>query len=119
MTVYSSISEAGRSIGVTATGIKNAFRRQKEQDASPILIKKRYQITKLVKRLERIHAIRSHRVSVLDSLTNETSVYPSIREAAKGIGVSKSSISQAFIRLFEGDSVRVKKKRYQITKLQD
>ena len=71
------------------------------------------------KRLERIHAIRSHRVSVLDSQTNETSVYPSIREAAKGIGVSKSSISQAFIRLSEGDSVRIKKKRYQITKLQD
>jgi NUMOD1 domain-containing protein len=41
---------------------------------------------------------------VLDSLTNETSVYPSIREAAKGIGVSKSSIGQAFKRLPEGES---------------
>ncbi len=56
------------------------------------------------KRLERIHSIRSHQVSVLDSLTNETSVYPSIREAAKVIGVGKSSINQAFKRLLEGES---------------
>lgn len=47
-TVYSSMSEAGRSIGVTATAIRNAFKRKKEQDALVILIKnKRYRITKL------------------------------------------------------------------------
>jgi hypothetical protein len=35
-TVYISMSEAGRSIGVTATAIRNAFKRQKEQDALTI-----------------------------------------------------------------------------------
>jgi hypothetical protein len=56
------------------------------------------------KRLERIRSIRAHQVSVLDTLTNETSVYPSLREAAKAIKVGKSSINQAFTRLPEGES---------------
>lgn len=48
ITVYKSISEAGRSIGVTETAIRNAFKRQEEKGASTILIKKkRYQLTKL------------------------------------------------------------------------
>lgn len=72
------------------------------------------------KRLERIRAVRAHQVSVLDTLTNETSFYTSLREAAKAIELSKNSINQAFSRLPEGESsVFVKSKRYQITKLQD
>lgn len=39
-TVYSSMSEAGRSIEVTATALRDAFKRQKEEDAFTILIKK-------------------------------------------------------------------------------
>lgn len=65
------------------------------------------------KRLERIRSIRAHQVSVLDTVTNETSVYPSLREAAKAIKVGKSSINQAFTRLPEGEStVLIQKKRY-------
>lgn len=72
------------------------------------------------KRLERIRSTRGQQISVLDTLTNETSVYPSLREAAKAIKVGKSGISQAFSRLPEGGStVLINKKRYQITKLQD
>jgi group I intron endonuclease len=71
------------------------------------------------KRLERIRSIRAHQISVLDTVTNEISVYPSLREAAKAIGIGKSSISQAFTRLPQGEStVWIKKKRYQITKIQ-
>jgi fatty acid-binding protein DegV len=61
-------------------------------------------IPKLAKRIERIHAVRSHGVSVLDSLTNETSVYLSIREAARARGGGNSSINTAFKRLTEGES---------------
>ena len=35
------------------------------------------------KRLERIRSVRAHQISVLDTLTNETSVYPSIRVKKK------------------------------------
>jgi hypothetical protein len=37
-------------------------------------------------------------VEVLDTLNNETKVYPSIAEAARAIGVTKASISMAFKR---------------------
>ena len=67
--------------------------------------------------LNRLHSIQSHQVSVLDTLTNETIVYSSISEAARGIGVAPQSISGAF-KLKPGEStVLIKKKRYQITKL--
>jgi group I intron endonuclease len=41
-------------------------------------------------------------IKVLDTLTNQTTVYPSISEAAGAIGVTHSSISNAFKR--KGDS---------------
>lgn len=52
-----------------------------------------------VKRLEQLkkaNVIPSHRVSVLDSLNNQTTVYPSIGKAALAIGMGQSSISEAF-----------------------
>jgi len=60
--------------------------------------------------------MQSHQVSVLDTLTNETIVYSSINEAARGIGVAHQSISGAFKRK-PGESTVLLKKRYQITKL--
>jgi group I intron endonuclease len=66
--------------------------------------------------LSHLHSIQSHQVSVFDSKNNETSVYPSIREAAKGIGVAHQSISKAFKRI-GGSTIFMKDKRYQITKL--
>lgn len=70
------------------------------------------------KRLKGINSILSHQVSVLDTHTNQTTVYLSIREAAKAIGMAKSSINQAFKRLPEGEStILINKKRHQITKL--
>ena len=50
------------------------------------------------KRLERINEVQAHQVSVLDSQTDETNVYPSIRDAAKAIEVSAQAISQGFKR---------------------
>lgn len=51
------------------------------------------------KRLERLKIYTStisHGVSVLDSQTNETNYYSSMYEAAIAIGVSKSTIGNAF-----------------------
>jgi len=52
--------------------------------------------------LKRLNSIQSDQVSVLDSQNNETTIYPSISEAARAIGVNQSSISNAFKR--RGDS---------------
>lgn len=55
---------------------------------------------------------------MFDTLTNKTSVYSSIREAAKAIGVNPSSIVMAFKRKGEGTTgISIKNKRYGITKL--
>ncbi len=68
--------------------------------------------------LKRIWSLISHQVEVLDTLTNETTVYTSISEAARAIGVSHASISAAFKRQKEkGVSTILIKKRYKITKL--
>jgi hypothetical protein len=48
--------------------------------------------------LKRLNLNKSHRVSVLDSQTNETKIYPSIREAARAIDVDESNIRSAFKR---------------------
>jgi hypothetical protein len=53
---------------------------------------------------------------VLDTETNETTVYPSLSEAALAIGVSSSAINQAFKRKPGESSVFVQRKRYQVTK---
>jgi len=66
--------------------------------------------------LKRIQLQRSTSVVVLDMLNNEKTVYTSIREAARAIGVTHNSIYQAFKSKPGESSVFVKKKRYQVTK---
>ena len=67
--------------------------------------------------LKRLNSIKSQQVSVLDSLTNERTVYPSIRGAAVGIGINPGSLLKAFNRKKGESSVLIKNKRYLITKL--
>ena len=71
---------------------------------------------KHLEHLKNLTAKQSHSVLVLDTLTNEKTIYPSISSAAKGIGVSQSGICLGFKSKGES-SILVKKKRYQITKL--
>jgi len=52
---------------------------------------------------------------VLDTKNNETTIYISICEAARAIGVSQAAISKAFKK--EGESTILIKKQYKITKL--
>ena len=63
--------------------------------------------------------ISSVSIEVIDTLTNQTTVYPSISEAALAIGVGKSSIGMAFKRQEEKGvaTILMKKKRFKITKL--
>lgn len=57
-------------------------------------------------------------IEVFDTNNNETTVYVSISEAARAIGVAQASISGAFKRKKPGVStILIKKKRYKITKL--
>jgi hypothetical protein len=56
---------------------------------------------------------------VVDTITQEKIVYPSISEAARVIGCSKEGISLAFKRQKEKgvNFILVKNKRYKITKI--
>ena len=67
--------------------------------------------------MKNLGEVRSIKVEIFDTLNNETSVYPSIKEASKAIGVGLSSINMAFKRKGEFSTVLMKNKRYQITKL--
>lgn len=53
-------------------------------------------------------------IEVLDTLTNKTIVYPSIIEAARGIGCVKSTIQSALKFLKEKGVTRLIKKRYSV-----
>lgn len=53
---------------------------------------------------------------VLDLITNETSVYPSITKAAEGMGVSQASISKRFKNTTENTFII--KKRYKVEKVE-
>jgi group I intron endonuclease len=65
--------------------------------------------------LKRLHTIRLQQVSVLDSLNNETTIYPSITEAAQVIGCTKSTISKVLKHQEEKRRLRLVKKRYLVT----
>jgi len=66
--------------------------------------------------LKRLALSLSFPIEVFDTENNETTIYPSIRLAARAIGVAHVSISVPFKR--EGEStIWIKKKRYKITKL--
>ena len=58
-------------------------------------------------------------IEVVDTITQEKIVFPSISEAARVIGYTKEGISLAFKRQKEKgvDFIFVKKKRYKIKKI--
>jgi group I intron endonuclease len=71
--------------------------------------------------LKNLTAKQSHQVSVLDTLTNERTVYSSIKEVVRAIGVTAGAISKAFKKKSEkgetNPTIEVKKKRYKLTRL--
>jgi group I intron endonuclease len=65
--------------------------------------------------LKRIQLFNSQSVIVLDTFTNETTVLPSIREAARSIGSSLDNVRVAIKGIKEtGDFSRLVKKRYKV-----
>jgi len=64
--------------------------------------------------LKQIHSIQSHQVSVLDTLTNQVTVYPSISAAARGIGCVDGTIRNALKILKEKGVTRLIKKIYSV-----
>ena len=67
--------------------------------------------------LIRLRTIQSQRVQVFDTLNNETTVYPSIREAAKAIGCHKTTIGKAIEHQKQKGASRLIKKRYTVLQL--
>lgn len=97
-TVYPSISEGAAFIGCKESTIRKALKILKEKGVSR-LIKGRYRVqTEDLNHLLNIkyntnNLTFSQRIEVLDTLTQETTIYPSINlEAAKAISVTSSAI---------------------------
>ena len=68
---------------------------------------------KRLERLKQLHEQTSIRVSVLDTLSNETKVYLSISDAAQAIGCVEGTIRSALKNQKETGVLKpVKKKRY-------
>ena len=65
-------------------------------------------------RLLKYSQSRAIRVEVLDNLTNQITVYPSMAEAAISMGCSKVSVHLALKNLKEKGINRLIKKRYQV-----
>ncbi len=120
-TVYNSISEARRSIGCTETAIQGAFNNIKEVGAAsqPRLLKRRYLVaSEKLAQSESLNRIlwksNAHRVEVLDTLTGNTTVYLSIREAAAAIGVVESTVRNALKNQKEKGINKPIKKRFMV-----
>jgi hypothetical protein len=71
---------------------------------------------KLRVHLKNLHSIQGFKVSVKDSLRNETIVYPSIAEAAQAIGCDKTTIGKALKYQEEKRVQRLVKKKYAISR---
>ena len=65
------------------------------------------------KRILELNKLKGHQVEVIDIIKNETSYYPSIRQAAEAIGCTHRTILNAN-KAFREKGVRLIKKRYQV-----
>lgn len=91
-TIYSSIAEAARSIGCDPGTVRYAIKNLQEKEIST-LIKARYKL--VTKGIEQVEAAESNyllKVEVMDTLTNESIVYPSISEAGRALGCASVSV---------------------------
>jgi group I intron endonuclease len=112
-TVYSSIAEAAQVIACDPGTIRYAIKNLQEKGIST-LIKARYKL--VTKGLEQVEAVESNyllKVEVLDTLTSESTVYPSISEAARALGYSTVSVWKALQNSDKGVK-KLLKKRYAV-----
>nr|YP_009945070.1 GIY-YIG endonuclease [Monilinia laxa]QOE17434.1 GIY-YIG endonuclease [Monilinia laxa] len=94
-TVYSSIVEAAQGIGCDPGTIRYAIKSLQEKKIST-LIKTRYKL--VTKELEQVEAVESNyllKVEVVDTLTSQSIVYPSISEAGRALGCTTVSVWKA------------------------
>ena len=94
-TVYSSIVEAAQGIGCDPGTIRWASPAIKSLQEKKIstLIKTRYKL--VTKELEQVEAVESNyflKVEVVDTLTSQSIVYPSISEAGRALGCTTVSV---------------------------
>jgi len=74
---------------------------------------------KRLEQLKRHHAQISHQVKIIDTLNQETKLYPSISEAARALRCGKSTISLAIKNLKEKGVSNLINKRYQVKPFND
>lgn len=110
-TVYSSIVEAARAIGCDPGTVRYAIKNLQEKEIST-LIKARYKL--VTKGIEQVEAVESNyllKVEVMDTLTSESTVYPSIGEASRALGCASVSVWRALQNYDKGVN-KLLKKRY-------
>ena len=109
-TVYSSIAEAAQAIACDPGTVRYAIKNLQEKGIST-LIKARYKLVS--KGLEQVEAVESNyllKVEVLDTLTSESTVYPSISEAGIALGCATVSVWRALQNYDKGVNKRIKKR---------
>jgi group I intron endonuclease len=99
-----------------ALEILNSSEEQKKRASERMKILNLNQREKTIERLLELNKLKGHRVEVLDTLTNETSVYSSIREAARSMSVDPSSIQKVLKPLQQEEVSRLIRKRYTVKK---
>lgn len=95
---YNLLKKAGSSFGFKhSEETKAKFRARRYTDEQKAERLKKLKIhnenPEQKERLNRIHAIQSKKLQVFNNLNNETTVYSSISEAAKVLGIYQASIS--------------------------
>lgn len=100
-----------------ALKILNSSEEHKKRASERMKILNLNQREKTIERLLELNRLKGHRVEVLDTLTNETSVYSSIREAARSMGVDPSSIQKVLKPLQQEEVSRLIRKRYTVKKI--
>lgn len=114
-TGYNSMVEAALAIGCTVNVISKAVQTLKNKGISR-LINDRYHVTiKEFKNLEINKSSYSKKIEVIDTLSKiETTVYCSIRAAAKALGCSDTPLRNALKKLEEKREIKLVQDRYQV-----
>ena len=122
-TVYSSISEAARSIGCTKSTISLALKNKREKGVNK-LIKKRYIVTPKTEESKVVDSSLPHgsmlwesnaqRVEILDTLNGNSTVYASINLAAQSINCVHGTIVQVIKHFKETGETKLIYKRFQV-----
>lgn len=114
-TAYASLSEAAQTIGINVGLIGDALKVLKEKRIKRLIKGRYYVTTESLKDLKTINSSEIRRVNVLDILTNETTIYSSVKEVALALTCSEGGIYTTLSRSNNQGVTKLIKKRYAVS----